>query len=314
MEKSGIFNMEPYKQLEKEYAKFTHAKHAVSVSSGTAALHLTLAALNIGPGDEVIVPDFTMAAVAFAVSYTGATPVFADVDPKTYAITETEIIRNLTAKTKAVIVVHTYGRLADMESILALAKRVKISVVEDACEAQGAVRGSKADLTCYSFYRNKIICAEEGGMITTDSKRHAARIEYLKNMAFGPKHDYFHKAIGYNYRMSNAMARLALSSLEKYEVNQHTREYIESFYIRKLPTQPRDAVWFYEVAVKNGDEVLRKVKKARGAFKPLSSFPMYGGGRGQPNARKLSESLVLLPVADVSPAEVNKICKIIKLK
>lgn len=311
---NGTFNMEPYQKLEKEYTKFVGSKFAVSVSSGTAALHLALLALRIGPGDEVIVPDFTMAAVPFAVSYTGATPVFGDVYIDTYGLRLDEIVRLITHKTKAVIIAHTYGRInQSISTIVRLLHSKGIAVIEDACEAQGSVYKSDADITCYSFYKNKIIAAEEGGIVTTNHEKYAQRIKYLKNMAFSAKHDYFHKEIGYNYRMTNAMAQMALESLRKYDANNHTRKNIESFYMRRLPTQPRDAVWFYEVRVKNKQEILKKIPKSREAFKPLSSFPMYGGGKGLPEARALSKSLILLPIGNVTPREINKICSLVKL-
>lgn len=306
--------MEPYQQLEKEYAKFTQSKYAVSCSSGTAGLHLALAALGIGPGDEVIVPDFAMAAVAFAVSYTGAVPKFADVYIDSYGMRIDEIKRCMTQKTKAIIIVHTYGRVsAALPYIIEFARAMKIAIIEDACEAQGAIHNSEADMTVYSFYKNKIIAAEEGGMVTTNKKKYADKINYLKNMAFGPKHDYFHKAVGFNYRMTNAMARMALASLGNYVAQVLFRTTVEDIYMRRLPTKPRNAVWFYEVKVKNKAEILRKVSGARDAFKPLSSFPMYGGGEGKPNSRKLASELVLLPVT-ISEGEIIRICNIVKQK
>ncbi|MDP2650227.1 MAG: aminotransferase class I/II-fold pyridoxal phosphate-dependent enzyme, partial [bacterium] len=241
--------METYQRLEKEYAKFVGSVYAVSCNSGTSALHLALLALKVGKGDEVIVPDFTMAACAFAVSYTGATPVFADVSPDTYAIEPSEIERLITKKTKAIMVVHLYGRLAPMQEILKIARKHNIPVIEDACEAQGAVYKSKANLTAYSFYRNKIIAAEEGGMVTTDNKKYAERIAYFKNMAFDRGHTYFHKDIGYNYRMSNSQALLALKSLAAYPANNKKRRQIEAWYNEHLPMPKRDAVWFYEARV-----------------------------------------------------------------
>lgn len=307
--------METYQRLEKEYAKFVGSAYAVSCNSGTSALHLALLALKVGKGDEVIVPDFTMAACAFAVSYTGATPVFADVSLDTYAIELSEIERLITKKTKAIMVVHLYGRLAPMQEILKIARKHNIPVIEDACEAQGAVYKSKADLTAYSFYRNKIIAAEEGGMITTDNKKYAERIAYFKNMAFDAGHTYFHKDIGYNYRMANSQALLALKSLAAYPANARKRRKIETWYNEYLPMPKRDAVWFYEafVSPKAKKTILKTVPTARDCFKPLSSFPMYGGGAGRPVARRLADSLVLLPAnPELSRKEVRGICDTIK--
>lgn len=317
--------MEAYEQLEKKFAKFTGSKYAVACSSGTAALHLALLAVGVGDGDEVIVPDFAMAAIAFAVSYTGARPVFGDVDLKNYAIMPSEIERLITDRTKAIIVVHTYGRLAPMKEILEIARRRKIKVIEDAAEAHGAVRNSKADITCYSLYKNKIIAAEEGGMLMTHNADCAKHAGYLRNMAFGPEHDYFHKAIGFNYRMPNSMAKIALKSLSRYRSNARKRHQIESWYDSLLRPDPflgivdrRDAVWFYEMLVRplQKRRILNVIVGARDSFKPLSSFPMYGttdqpvGYRGLPNALQLSEQLVLLPTdPKMKRRDVIDICK-----
>lgn len=307
--------MEAYQRLEKEYTKFVGSKYAVSCNSGTSALHLALLALGVGKGDEVIVPDFTMAACAFAVSYTGATPIFADVSPETYAIEPREIERLITKKTKAIMAVHIYGRLAPMQEILKIARKHKIPVIEDACEAQGAVYKSKADLTAYSFYRNKIIAAEEGGMVTTDNKKLADRIAYLKNMAFDRGHTYFHKDIGYNYRMANSQALLAFKSLARYPVNLKKRREREAWYNEYLPMPKRDAVWFYEafVSPKAKKTILKAVSASRESFKPLSSFPMYGAKTGRANARRLSNSLLLLPAnPELRRGEVRRICEVLQ--
>lgn len=255
-----------------------------------------------------------MAACAFAVSYTGATPVFADVEQETYGLSFTEVAKRVTNRTKAIMLVHVYGRLArDRELIFELGKKLNIPIIEDACEAQGAVYKSKATLTCYSFYRNKIIAAEEGGMVTTSHSTYAEKIRYLKNMAFSPAHDYMHNDIGYNYRMSNAMAKLALKNLARYPEIARKRRQVERWYddLSMQHREPRDAVWFYETLVVDKAWTLGKLGKygARDAFKPLSSMPMYGSGPGLPIARYLADSLVLLPVRpDMKKRDVTMIC------
>lgn len=271
--------IQPYQLLEKEYAKFTGSKYGVSCNSGTSALHLGLLALGIGSGDEVIIPDFTMAACGFAVSYCGAVPVFIDCDD-TLCIDTSLIEKKITKKTKAIMAVHIYGRLCNMKEILRIAKKYHLKVIEDACEAQGAVYKSKADITCYSFYENKIIHAEEGGMCTTDNKKYAERINYLKNMAFGGKHDYFHEEIGYNYRMPNSQAKLALDSLKDYPKENNRRRKMEKRFASLIGERPyRDAVWVLDTLYP-----LPNKPYARPFFKPLSTFPMYGGKCQSPKA------------------------------
>lgn len=272
--------MIPYKLLEQEYSKFVGSKYAVSCNSGTSALHLALMAVGVGKGDEVIIPDFTMVACGFAVEYCGAKPVFVDCD-ETLCIDWKLIEKKITKKTKAIMPVHIYGRLCNMKEILRIAKKHKLKVIEDACEAQGAVFESKADITCYSFYENKIIHAEEGGIATTDKLKYAKRMNYLKNMAFGDKHDYFHKEIGYNYRMPNSQAQLALKSLLDFPNEYKRRRKIEKiFYGENI----HDAVWVLDTL-----KPLQKGKNTRPFFKPLSSMPMWGNKCQSPNALKYSK-------------------------
>lgn len=271
--------MLPYKILENEYAKFVGSKYSVACNSGTSALHLALMAIGVGKGDEVIIPDFTMVACGFAVEYCGAKPVFVDCDD-TLCIDWTEIEKKITKKTKAIMPVHIYGRLCQMDKILKIAKKHHLKVIEDACEAQGAVFESEADITCYSFYENKIIHAEEGGMATTDNKKYANRMNYLKNMCFGEKHDYFHKEIGYNYRMPNSQAQLALKSLFNFPSEYKRRRDLEKKFEKLIGERPcRDAVWVLDTLRPLPKNVLQ-----RPFFKPLSSFPMWGGKCQSPRA------------------------------
>lgn len=274
-----------YKQLEKKYAKFVGSNFAVSVNSGTAALHLALLAVGVGKGDEVIIPDFTMAACGFAVSYTGAKPVFVDCK-ENLTIDETLIEAKITPHTKAIMPVHIYGRLCNMEAIMKIARKHNLFVIEDACEAQGAVKSSRADVTCYSFYANKIIHAEEGGICTTDNKKLAQKIDYLKNMAFGPKHDYFHEEIGFNYRMPDSQAKLALQSLSEVRQNLKKRRQWEKGLQQMLHTKSpkRDVVWVFDYVVEERTIISVSGMETRPFFKPLSSFPMYGGKCQSPKA------------------------------
>lgn len=307
--------MESYKILEKKFAAFVGSDYVVTCNSGTSALHLALIASGVGPGDEVIVPDFTMAAVAFAVSYAGAKPVFADVDIFDYSILLRDVEDLITEKTKAVIAVHTYGWPAPVESLKRLLKGKNIKLIEDVSEAHGEVYNSKADLSCYSFYKNKIIHAEEGGAVVTNSKKMAETIAYYKNMAFGKKHDYYHRHIGYNYRMPNSQADMALASLKDAKKNIAKRRLVGHWYNDELGV-PREfdyrkAVWFYDAYASKS--ILKKCSDARDAFKPLSSLPMYGGGRGRLVARALSEDIVLLPVTpEMNKLQVKNICKMIR--
>lgn len=305
--------MEAYQRLEKEFAQFAGRNYAVSCSSGTGALHLALVGLGIGQGDEVIVPDFTMAACAFAVSYTGATPVFVDCGDD-LLIDVKQIESHITPRTKAIMPVHVYGRMCDMQAIGNIASKHNLKVIEDACEVHGAKIGP-SDVACYSFYRNKIVHAEEGGIIVTDDKELAENIRDLKSMAYGVEHNYFHKRIGYNYRMPDAEAELALKSLAEAKENIAKRREIESWYEEFVPPgykmPAREAVWVYDFLHPNRDALVEKLKDkgARHFFKPMSSFPMYGGKALNPKAQHFAERGMYFPVTPgMTKADVQALC------
>lgn len=298
--------MIPYKILEEKYSDFVGSKYAVACNTGTSALHLALVALGIGKDDEVIVPDFTMSACGFAVSYTGAKVVTVDCD-NSLNIDVSKIEEKITSKTKAIMAVHIYGRLCNMKEIIRIARKYNLKVVEDASEAHGAVHNSQADITCYSFYRNKIIHAEEGGICTTDNKELHDKMQYLKNMAFGEDHDYFHTAIGFNYRMPDTTALQVIVSLHDYEENNKKRRQVESWFKKycKYPSIDikRDAVWVYDFIGKKGEH-----PKSRHFFKPLSSMPMWKQdiGLNAQSASKTGAYYIVEP--DMTKEEVKEIC------
>lgn len=209
-------------RFEEEFAKYCDCKYAVSVCNGTIALHLALLSLDIGIGDEVIIPSFTMIASAFAVCYTGAKPVFVDADKDTFNIDVTKIEKKITSRTKAIMPVHIFGKICNIDAIIALAKKYNLYIIEDAAEAHGATyRGKKAgsfsDVAAFSFFANKNITTGEGGMIVTNNEDIAQKAKYFKNVCFpinGPR-NYSHDDIGYNYRMSNVVAAIGLAQVEK---------------------------------------------------------------------------------------------------
>ena len=209
-------------RFEEEFAKYCDCKYAVTVCNGTIALHLAYLSLDIGKGDEVIIPSFTMIASAFAVCYTGAKPVFVDADKDTFNIDVTKIEKKITSRTKAIMPVHIFGKICNMDAIIALAKKYNLYIIEDAAETHGATyRGKKAgsfsDVAAFSFLANKNITTGEGGMIVTNNEDIAQKAKYFKNVCFpinGPR-NYSHDDIGYNYRMSNVVAAIGLAQVEK---------------------------------------------------------------------------------------------------
>ncbi|MCC6586640.1 MAG: DegT/DnrJ/EryC1/StrS family aminotransferase [Bryobacterales bacterium] len=207
--------------FEEEFAAFSGAKYGIAVNSGTSALHLALLAAGVGPGDEVITVPCTFVATVAAVGYTGAKPVFVDVDPVTYTMDPSKIEAAITPRTKAIVPVHLYGNPADMDPILEIARRRGLLVIEDAAQAHGAEYkgrrcGSMGDLGCFSFYPGKNLGAYgEGGLVTTNSPEFTRTIRMLRD--WGAEKKYHHLLKGYNYRMEGvqgAVLRVKLRYLE----------------------------------------------------------------------------------------------------
>ncbi|MFM2061640.1 MAG: hypothetical protein RLZZ507_1310 [Cyanobacteriota bacterium] len=207
--------------LEEEFSYYCGAKYGIAVNTGTSALHLALLAAGIGPGDEVITTPFTFVATVAAICYTGATPVFVDIDPISYTIDVTQIEATITERTKAILPVHLYGQPADMDPILEIAQRYGLIVIEDAAQAhraeyKGQRVGSIGDLGCFSFYPGKNLGAYgEGGMVVTNNPKYAHIIDMLRD--WGQKRKYHHVLKGYNYRMDGlqgAILRVKLRYLD----------------------------------------------------------------------------------------------------
>ena len=194
----------------------------MAVCNGTVALHLALVALGFGKGDEVILPTYTMIASAFAICYTGAKPVFVDADKDSWNIDINKIEEKITERTKAIMPVHIYGKMCDMDAITKIAREHNLYIVEDAAEAHGVFyKGSKAgsfsDIAAFSFFANKNITTGEGGMVVTNNENIYKQAKYYKNVCFPTAggRNYTHDNIGFNYRMSNLVAAIGLAQVEK---------------------------------------------------------------------------------------------------
>jgi perosamine synthetase len=206
-------------RFELAFAKRCNVRHGISCSSGTAALHLALHAMGVGPGDEVIVPTFTIVATANAVTLTGAKPVFVDSEPASFTIDPQGVEAALTPQTRAILPTHIYGHPCAMDDILSWAKENELWVVEDAAEAFGAsyrgqAVGSFGDAAVFSLYANKAITAGEGGMIVTDNDELAQLLRSLRDQAFSAETHFWHHYVGFNYRLTNMQAAIGLAQLE----------------------------------------------------------------------------------------------------
>ena len=208
-------------RFEEEFAAYSGAKLGIGVNTGTSALHMALLAADIGPGDEVITVPFTFVATVASIYYTGATPVLVDIDPRTFTMDPAALEAAITPRTKAIMPVHLYGQCADMDPILAIARKHKLLVIEDAAQAHGAEykgrrAGSMGDMACFSFYPGKNLGAYgEGGMVVTDNAEYARKIRMLRD--WGAEKKYEHVLKGYNFRLEGiqgAVLRVKLRHLE----------------------------------------------------------------------------------------------------
>lgn len=340
--RSGWVSNGPYvKRFEEGFAAFVGARHAISASNGTTALHLALHALRIGPGDEVIVPDLTFAATAHSVLQTGAVPVLADVEPDTWCVDPEAVRRALSPRTRAIIPVHLYGHPADMTALGALAAPRGIHLVEDCAESHGATiegraTGSIGAVGTFSFYGNKLITTGEGGMLTTSDDALAARIRFLKDHGMSPARRYYHTELAFNYRMTNIQAALGVAQLERIDDFIERRRRIFAWYKARLggvagltlnAERPgyKNVFWMSCVVIEPSraarDEVAEKLGQrgieTRPFFVAMADLPHLGGlrraGRASddcPVSARLSRTGLNLPSGgDLREEDVDRVCR-----
>lgn len=324
------------------FAEYCGVRYGILTSNGTTALHLALAALGVGPGDEVIIPAFTMIATAFAVVYTGAKPVLVDSEPETWNIDVTQIERKITSKTKVILPVHIYGHPCDMDPIRRLAKKHHLWVVEDAAEAHGAEYkgrrcGSLGDMGCFSFYANKIITMGEGGAVVTNNQRLAERLNLLHDLAHSPKKRFSHIAVGFNYRLTNLQAAIGLAQLEQIAKFVEARRRNAAFYNRYLagvkglwrPAEKdwaRNVYWMYGITIgkefgMSRDDLMAALAKqgigTRAFFTPMHQQPVFkklGWFKNEhyPVAERLGREGLYLPSGSgLTRSQIEVVCRVI---
>lgn len=253
-------------KFESEFSEYCGCTHGVATTSGTTALHLALATLGIGEGDEVLVSTLTNMATFFAVIYQNARPVPIDIEPLTLNLDPKLLESKLTPRTRAILVVHLFGHPCDMDPIIEFARRHNLYVIEDCAEAHGATYkgrkvGGLGDIGCFSFYANKIITTGEGGMVTTNNADFAARARNLRGLAFGERNKFMHRDIGFNYRMTNIQAAVGHAQFAKIESIIAAKRRIASFYTERLKDREdlqlpvempyaRNVYWMYHLLMK----------------------------------------------------------------
>ena len=311
-------------KFEEKFTNYIGTKHAVAVSNGTAALHVALAAINIQPNDEIIVPSFSFIATANCALYQGAKPIFVDIDAQTYNIDPNKIEEKITNKTKAIIPVHYAGQPADMDPIQEIAKRHNLYVIEDAAEAHGSLyKGKKAgsigDLNCFSFYPNKNMTTGEGGMITTNNGELGEKMRMIRN--HGQDQRYHHITLGFNYRMTDIHASLGLVQLKRLDWVIQKKAEKAAYYDERIKEMFNDLIqtpyvapyathvyMFYTILFKNQatrDRAITKLEQksieTRVAFPPihlqLLYQNLYGYKKGYlPTTEEISDTILCLPI------------------
>jgi len=315
--------------LEREVAAYVGVRHAVGCNSGTDALHLPLVAAGIGPGDEVIVPAFTFFATAEAVSYTGATPVFADVDPGTFNLSVASLMEKATSKTRAVIAVHLFGQCAELDRIAELCRSRGLLLIEDCAQALGAeYRGKRAgswgDFGCFSFYPTKNLAAVgDAGMITTSEKKHDETLRMLRH--HGSRQTYLHERVGWNSRLDEIQAAVLRVKLARLDEFNAARRRVAQRYRQKLKrVQPpvedaRGRHVYHQFTVRSDRrdavrEVLARDGIAASIFypTPLHRQPAYADANGAtslPASEAAAQSVLSLPIHPLlDDGSVDRIC------
>lgn len=330
-------------EFEVKFAKYLGVKHAIAVCNGTAALHVSLLSLGIGPGDEVIVPAFTMASTWLSIIYTGAKPIFVDCEIDTYNIDVSKIEEKISNRTKAILPVHIYGHPADMDGIIRIAKKHGLFVIEDAAEAHGAEykekkSGGIGDVNCFSFYGNKIITTGEGGIVVTNSDNFAYEARKYKDLYHSDKKRFIHQKIGYNYRMTNLQAAIGcgeIDSIDKYidkkikMANQYASQLqnIPGVILPQTKTNVKNVYWMYAIRVDkkitkiDRDTLRQKLKEkdidTRDFFYPPTEQPFlkpYLSPKDNfPISVKISQEGLYLPSGlAISEDQISQVCETIK--
>lgn len=288
------------RRFERDFAAYCGCAHGIATSNGTTALHLALASLGIGPGDEILVSTLTFMSSFFAVIYLGATPVPIDVEGDTWNLNPDLFEGLITPRTKAIVVVHLFGNPANMGPILKFARKHQLLVIEDAAEAHGALYkgrkvGSLGDVGCFSFFANKIVTTGEGGMVTTNNPDIALRMRSLRSLAYGSERKFMHTGVGFNYRMTNLQAALGCAQLERIDEVIENKRRIARLYAKQLSGLPelqlpvekpyaRNVFWMYHIVLRGlsrdeRDAVIRDLSErgieTRPAFIPYNQQEIF---------------------------------------
>lgn len=298
-------------EFERKWADYCGRRHGITMSNGTVALQAAVFALNLKPGDEVIMPTFTIISCALAIVYNYGRPVLVDCDPRTWCMDVRQIEEKITAHTKAIMPVHIYGHPVDMDPVLDLAEEYGLSIIEDAAEAHGSEYlsdrgssyqtwrrcGSFGTMSCFSFYANKLVTTGEGGMVLTDDDKLANRLRSIRNLHFHPERRFCHEEMGFNFRLTNIQAAIGLAQLERMNEIIKKKRWISQEYTRRLrgisdiqlPVEEswaRSVYWMYGMVLSEeiGIDAVQFAKRLREGG--VETRPFFLGMHEQPVFQK----------------------------
>jgi dTDP-4-amino-4,6-dideoxygalactose transaminase len=327
---SGILAMGPrVAEFEEAFAKICDTRYAIATSNGTTALHIALLAHGIGPSDEVITTPFTFIASANSILFVGATPVFVDIDPRTFNIDVAQVEAAITPRTKAILPIHLYGLCCDMDALMSIGGKHHLVIIEDACQSHGATyQGKKAGsfgTGTFSFYPTKNITSAEGGMITTNDEQIAEKCKVIRN--HGMRRRYYHDELGFNFRMTDVHAAIGLAQTKKLEKFNQARKANAAYYDQHLkgvaiPFVPQGCVHVYHqytIRVPHGQrdalrDYLKEKEIGTEIYYPLPIHQQsvyierYGSTQHFPHSENAASEVLSLPIhPSLSPADLESV-------
>ncbi len=338
--------------FEQAWADYCGMRYGIAVSNGTTALQVAVACLGLQPGDEVILPSFTIISCAQAITYNGGIPVLVDCDPRTWCMDISQLESKITSRTRAIMPVHIYGHPVDMDSILTLAEQHHLVVIEDAAEAHGAEYlsgrhgsnpawkrcGSLGDISVFSFYANKLVTTGEGGMVLTNDQETAERARSLRNLCFRRERRFYHTELGYNFRLTNLQAAIGLAQIERMPQTISKKRWMGESYTRRLrhipavqlpveETWAKQVYWMYGMVVDestNLDAVqFARLLQAQGIetrpfFLGIHEQPVYTQmglfqGEHYPVTEKIARQGLYLPSGlTLTESQLDDVCKAVE--
>jgi len=339
-------------EFEQKWAAYCGMKYGVAVSNGTTALQVAARCLGLEPGDEVIMPTFTIISCALAVVECGAVPVLVDADPRTWCMDVGQVAAKITGRTRAIMPVHIYGHPVDMDPLLDLAEKHGLMIIEDAAEVHGAEYltgrntanpqwkrcGGMGHISTFSFYANKLITTGEGGMVLTSDPSYAERARSLRNLCFRPERRFYHTEFGYNYRLTNLQAALGLAQLERFGEIVTKKRWMGQTYTERLKDIPflqlpveepwvKNVYWMYGVVLDgaagmDAAEFARRLRaldvETRPFFLGMHEQPVFlqrglFQGEHYPLAERLARQGLYLPSGiALTESQLDQICEAVR--